>query len=196
MSSDQNFIEEDSTRGEPITFGSTISLELHTQKNFFLHSEGFILSKLALKSFVEEPKGKINDFNYCNFKIVPFSTSSNFKTQISLKTNLIEKIPEFHGKSKRNYKFLFYFFGFLDLETRRKDITEYKQNLENEFLTNLTLMHKLRGSPVLFFTSIFQLAHAVSYKFLSLNDEDEKNLLLIIFFIIFLKFESCFKALN
>ena len=89
--------EESQGKSEPITFGSIISLELSKQNNHFLHSEGFILSRLELKSFVsEESSGFKSDFNYCNFKIVPFSTSSNFKTQISLINKLIKKIHVFH----------------------------------------------------------------------------------------------------
>lgn len=105
MSDSNEIFEDDISRGEPITFGSTINLELHSQKNFFLNSEGFILSKLVLKSFSDEIKGNRNDFNYCNFKILPFSTPSNFKTQISLITKLIERIQEFHAKSKKNQKY-------------------------------------------------------------------------------------------
>ena len=98
MSSEQNF-EEDCSRREQIQFGSTICLELHEEKDFYLHSEGFILSKLVLKSFADE-KGKKSDFNYCNFKIVPFQSESNFKTQIAVITKLIEKIHDFHSHSK------------------------------------------------------------------------------------------------
>ena len=116
--SETNLPADEDIRGEPITFGSTINLELHGQKDNFLHSEGFILSKMTLKSFTDDLKDSKNDFNYCNFRIIPFSTSSNFKTQIAMITKLIEKIEEFHEKSrkiqeefKKFFCFLFFIFG-------------------------------------------------------------------------------------
>ena len=74
------------------------------------------------------------------------------------------------------------------MELRRKDINEYKQNLDNEFMTNWTQMEKAKGTPIFLITSTFQLVHAVSHKFLSLNSDDEKKLLFI-----YIKF---FKEIN
>ena len=98
------WLDDSQSKGEPITFGSTVSFELFKQKGSFLHSEGFILSRLECKAFsTEESDAVKNDFNYCNFKIVPFSTSSNFKTQISLIQKLITELDEFFKKGSIDF---------------------------------------------------------------------------------------------
>lgn len=96
--------EEESPKGEPITFGSTIALSLLQNSSLYIYSEGFLIPKLVIKSFDEKSTIMQSDFNYCNFKILPFSTHSNFKTQTAFLNDLIYNINDFTEKSKKTFQ--------------------------------------------------------------------------------------------
>lgn len=52
-----------------------------------------------------------------------------------------------------------------------------KENLEEELIFNINVYNKLKGTPLVYNTSIFQLMHMPSCKFLQLNVENENNIL-------------------
>lgn len=90
--------------GEPITFGSSISLNLLENPSFYAYSEGFLIRNLVVKSFEERGNNMRSDFNYCSFKILPFSSSTNFKTQTAFVNDLILNIDQFSEKSYKIQK--------------------------------------------------------------------------------------------
>ena len=67
---------------DPITFGSLISLSLDTDNKVFLSSEGFVNSKLHVERYDNETT--TSNFTNCVFRILPFSSFTNFKNQNEL----------------------------------------------------------------------------------------------------------------
>jgi len=55
-------------------------------------------------------------------------------------------------------------------------IIDLKQSLEEEYHSNISIYNKLKGTPLIYNTSVFQLMHLASSKFLKLNVENEHNL--------------------
>ena len=55
-------------------------------------------------------------------------------------------------------------------------ILDLKQSLEEEYHSNINIYNKLKGTHLIYNTSVFQLMHVVSNKFLKLNTENEQNL--------------------
>ncbi len=62
------------------------------------------------------------------------------------------------------------------MKERKEKIRQLRANLDLEINTNITIYNKLKGTPVLFGTSVFQLVHLATMKYLSLNEDNKDNL--------------------
>lgn len=80
-----------STKSDPITFGSCITISLSNFNTSFITSEGFMNSLLYIKKFDE--KSPSHNFAFSVFRILPFSSISNFKAQMEF-FDLIENFNE------------------------------------------------------------------------------------------------------
>lgn len=161
----------------PLTFGSIISIRISSNPNLYLFSQGFFVNEVFIYDFSLGEKGsKTPDFFLTTFKILPFSKLSHFKSQKIIKETLIDHYNDFQILSKILAQFII-FFWILDFKKRKETIINLKQDLDEEFIFNINVHEKLKGTPLVYSTSIFQLMHMASCKFLQLNVENENNIL-------------------
>lgn len=66
--------------------------------------------------------------------------------------------------------------NFPELKERKQKIQDLRTNLDSEMNMNTAIYNKLKGTPVLFSTSVFQLVHVATMKYLSLDDSNKDNL--------------------
>ena len=84
----------------PLTFGSTISIKIASQPDLFLISQGFFVNNITLHDFsLRSSTLKQHEFLLTTFKILPFSTTSHFKTQNLIKNIMIDNQEDFKEKS-------------------------------------------------------------------------------------------------
>lgn len=83
-----------SSKSEPITFGSCISISLSGANSAFVTSEGFINSKLYVKKFDENNPS--HNFACSVFRILPFDKMDSFRSQ----TELYDLIENFHERAQ------------------------------------------------------------------------------------------------
>lgn len=80
-----------STKADPITFGSCITISLANYNTSFITSEGFMNSQLYVKKFHD--KKQSHNFAFSVFRILPFADASNFKAQTEF-SDLIENFGD------------------------------------------------------------------------------------------------------
>ena len=127
----------------PLTYGSTILLSLSEDPNKVLFASGFILPSLTIQHLEDasplNSSEKYPEFSFALFKILPFGSNENFKWQNRV-------LNEIGGKASKG-----------DFEKdRKKDFEELLQSFDLEFNSNLNLYEKMKGSPLLFESSVFQ----------------------------------------
>lgn len=149
-------------KNKRVTFGSCISLSLEHNSDCFISSEGFIDPKLYVKRFdLRNPKGS---FFSSVFRILPFSSISSFDKQ----NKLYHLLKNFSEESKK--------LANKPLALKKNEIQDLRSNLDVEINLNMNLYKKLKGSPVNFETSHFQLVHMATMKYLTLNIDSTDNL--------------------
>ena len=168
-----------SNKSELLAFGCCISLNLANYNDCFVTSDGFINSQLFIKKFQKNDPS--NNFALSIFRILPFSPSTSFASQ----NELYEITQQFKDKSNEiiekgpylNINIMSLTIEYLiDFKERKKELVELKTNLDIEINMNLSLYKKLKGTPVLFNISEFQLVHVSTMKYLCLNDSNQDNL--------------------
>lgn len=159
---------ENRSKFELLTFGSEISLQLMEKPDWFLYSDGFIENELYCMDF-SMGLHKINtfDFDKSIFKILPFSSIANFKTQKELHEKYYER-----KSLKKEIKRL----SFLGVKDRRNEIKEKEQNFREELKMTENIYKKMKGTNIVFGASSFLLIHKLSLKYLSLRTEDKDNM--------------------
>lgn len=169
-------------KSEPITFGSVITLSLEDTRTIFLTTEGFNKSFIKVNQFGEDSRLTQSDFYNTLFKVMPFSSASNFRYQDKLfnlsKNDEKNTLPQ---GSPPLCQPLGLTTASLELKQRRMEINELKQNLDVEISINWNQYNKYKGTPVNYETSSFQLLHLKTLKYLSLQtavteDQDRENL--------------------
>ena len=83
----------------PLTFGSIISIKISTNPNLYIISQGFFINNVSLHDFSTKNSPKSHDFLLTNFKILPFSIISHFKSQNLIKETLIDNYDDFKTRS-------------------------------------------------------------------------------------------------
>lgn len=61
----------------------------------------------------------------------------------------------------------------IEFGMRKKEIQGLRTSVEIEINSNISFYNKMKGTPVLFGNSTFQLVHLASMKYLSLHREGE-----------------------
>ena len=90
----------------PITFGSCISISLDNNPNLYLSSEGFVNSRLFVEKYDQTVAS--HNFGTSVFKIMPFSSTANFRNQNKLHTLLQDFNQEYaHFLQECNLSFFF-----------------------------------------------------------------------------------------
>ncbi len=64
-----------------------------------------------------------------------------------------------------------------ELSERKREMDSLKSNLDMEINMNISIYNKMKGTPVYFNESVFQLVHIKTMKFLNLNKENPNDLL-------------------
>lgn len=161
MENEERLNKENEDMGEPIYFGSTITISLNEEEDKYIFAEGFLSNKISIKSIFDLNESNITNFNNCTFKILPFSNSSTSKGQNQILNDIVKNQDYFLKSS---------------ISTKKNKIADLKNRLSVELHSSVNIFKKLRGTPVLFQNSSFQLLHCSSLKYLSLNDQDENFL--------------------
>ena len=153
----------------PLTYGSSILLSLSEDPHKVLFATGFIQPSLTIQHLEDASPLNSNDkfpeFSFSLFRILPFMSSENFKWQNKV-------LGEIQGGNKNRKS------SEMDTNSkeRKKDFDELLQSFDLEFNSNLNVYEKMKGCPLLFESSIFQLMHVETLKFLSLNNDNPNDL--------------------
>lgn len=67
-------------------------------------------------------------------------------------------------------------------------IQDYRTNLEREFISNNALLDKMKGIPIYYNQSIFQLFHIKTFKFLSLCYDNSQTLRYLFYLLVLSRF--------
>lgn len=155
----------------PLKYGSTIIFSLPDFHRKVLSADGFIKPSLTISTFEDQTQNNLNekyqDFSNSLFKIMPFSSYDNFKWKLKVLNEFLNQDTAQKIKldnEKRNSK------------ERKKDFEELLQSFDLELNSNLGIYEKMKGSPLLFESSVFQLLHVETLKMLSLNTDNPNDI--------------------
>lgn len=162
------FSKQDSVK--ELTYGSTIILTVSHNQKSSLFVDGFLHPNLCIVNLNENMESdhirdKFPEFSFALFKILPFSSFESFKWQEKiLKEFLLDEKKDQSLTEKKNSK------------ERKKDFEDLLQSFDLEFNSNLLLYEKMKNVSIFFESSVFQLMHCETLKFLSLNNENPNDI--------------------
>ena len=142
-----------------LCYGDMIAFENPEEENSFVFSDGFLKTKLNMKTFDEEFTHK-SDFSSCVFQIYPQFANTNKLSALALAEDLESPDNKNTGQQKK------------------KRVDEMQEKLTDEYSFNLDTFNKHKNAPITY-GKIVQLMHVSSNKFLSVTfieaDKEKEN---------------------
>lgn len=154
----------------PLTYGSSIILTVPQDPKAAIFLENFIQPNLSIIHLEENAStgfidNKYPEYSFSLFKILPFSSADNFKWQERILTDFLDEDKKGQSLAER-----------LNSKERKKEFEDLIQSFDLEFNSNLLLFEKMKGSPIFFESSVFQLLHCETLRYLSLNNDNPNDI--------------------